>query len=70
MAEIKSKAPSVILEILVKVGDTVAKGQPLLMTEAMKMKMPVVSPDAGVVESIAVEVGTRVNPGVTLLVIA
>lgn len=69
MAEIKSKAPSAILEIFVKVGDSVTKGQLLLMTEVMKMKMPVAAPEAGTVQSISVEVGARVNPGVTMLVL-
>ncbi|MCU4650968.1 acetyl-CoA carboxylase biotin carboxyl carrier protein subunit, partial [Klebsiella pneumoniae] len=38
--------------------------------EAMKMKMPVASPEAGVLKSLAVNAGDRVNPGMVLFEIA
>ena len=46
------------------------KGQPIVILEAMKMKMPVASPEAGVLKSLAVNAGDRVNPGMVLFEIA
>lgn len=63
MSEMKSKVPGIVEEILCAVGDNVAKGQQVLVMEAMKMKMPVPAHEAGTIKSISVNVGDRVNPG-------
>src|SRR4029078_2294879 len=44
-----------VLSIKVKVGDTVAKGDVLLLLEAMKMENEIKSPTAGVVKDIPVK---------------
>ena len=48
---------------LVKEGDTVAKGDTLLTTEAMKMETRITSPLAGTIVSVGVRVGEQVGAG-------
>lgn len=55
--------PGTILDIHVKVGDTVVKNQPVMVLEAMKMENEVVADKDGVVASINVAKGAMVNPG-------
>ena len=45
--------PGRIVELLVKPGEAVTKGQPLLIMEAMKMQHTIVSPKDGVIERVA-----------------
>lgn len=59
-AGIKSPLPGVILEIKVKEGDMVKRGQTLLILEAMKMENDIVAPCDGTVASVAAK-GTSVN---------
>lgn len=66
MSEVKSKVPGVVDEVKASVGDNVEKGQVVVVMEAMKMKMPVASPESGVLKSLAVNPGDRVNPGMVL----
>lgn len=51
------------------VGDVVAKGDVIVILEAMKMETEVVSPFSGAVKSVAVKKGDKVNPGDTLITI-
>ena len=55
--------PGTILDIHVKVGDTVTMNQPIMVLEAMKMENEVVADKDGVIASINVEKGAMVNPG-------
>jgi acetyl-CoA carboxylase biotin carboxyl carrier protein len=59
-----------IWKIEVKAGDSVDEGQTLVIIESMKMEMPVESPSAGKVESIAVAEGQPVDEGAVLLTLA
>ena len=54
----------------VAVGDAVAKGQEILVVEAMKLENAIRAPRAGRVERIAAKVGDMVSPGVTLVELA
>ena len=63
---VKSPLPGVILDIKVNVGDTVKRGQTIIILEAMKMEIPVVAPEAGTVASIDVAVGDAVEAGAVL----
>lgn len=56
-----------VIEILVSVGDQVALDQSLLTLESDKATMEIPSPQAGVVESIAVKLGDKLNRGDLLL---
>lgn len=62
--------PGTILDIHVKVGDTVTANQPVMVLEAMKMENEVVAEQAGTIASINVEKGAMVNPGDTLFTLA
>ncbi|HEU5162018.1 MAG TPA: biotin/lipoyl-containing protein [Thermoanaerobaculia bacterium] len=59
--------PGQVLKIFVEVGDRVAKGDPLVVLEAMKMEHQIAAPYAGLVESIACRVGEMVQPGIDLI---
>ncbi|MDH4481505.1 MAG: dihydrolipoamide acetyltransferase, partial [Rhodoferax sp.] len=52
-----------VIEILVKPGDTVAAEQSLITVESDKASMEIPSPAAGVVQSLAVKLGDKVNIG-------
>lgn len=67
--EIKARITGKIFKVLVKVGDTVTKGQKVLICEAMKMETPLASPCDGTVSEIKAEVGARVSAGQVLMVI-
>ncbi|GGP25192.1 dihydrolipoyllysine-residue acetyltransferase [Silvimonas amylolytica] len=58
-----------IIEVNVKVGDTVAVDDSLITLESDKASMEVPSTAAGVVESIAVKVGEKVGQGALILTI-
>lgn len=58
-----------ILQVLVKVGDTVAEDDILLKLEAMKMENPITAPVDGVVKEIRVNVNDTVEPDALLVVI-
>jgi biotin carboxyl carrier protein len=62
--------PGRILSVLVVEGETVQKGQVLVVLEAMKMEHAVKSPRAGVVANLAAEPGKMVGPGDVLLDVA
>lgn len=64
---IKSPLPGVILEVLVKEGDTVKIGDKLLIMEAMKMENNINSDKAGKVVSVKVKNGDSVLEGEVLV---
>lgn len=53
--------PGSIIDVKVKVGDVVKRGQVLLVLEAMKMENEIVSPVDGTVLSVNVTKGAMVN---------
>ncbi len=59
-----------IVRILVQKGDTVSKGDPLLVQEAMKMEMAVTAPVGGHIAEIPVQVGQHVKADQVLLYIS
>ncbi|HBL7064577.1 TPA: acetyl-CoA carboxylase biotin carboxyl carrier protein subunit, partial [Klebsiella oxytoca] len=63
MSEVKSKVPGVVDEVKAAEGDKIETGQVVIVLEAMKMKMPVASPESGLLKRLAVNTGDRVNPG-------
>jgi biotin carboxyl carrier protein len=66
---IQSPIPGVILDVLVKVGDTVNVGQKLLVLEAMKMENNIESDKSGRVAAILKQKGDSVMEGDILIVI-
>lgn len=59
--------PGAVLKIVVKQGDVVAKGAPLLILEAMKMEHQINAPFDGTVAAIHCKEGELVQPGVDLV---
>ncbi|MEA1887754.1 MAG: acetyl-CoA carboxylase biotin carboxyl carrier protein subunit [Bacteroidota bacterium] len=59
--------PGTIIEIMVKEGDKVIKGDEVLVLEAMKMKNRLKSPVSGIVKHIAVKVNDKVPKGKLLV---
>ena len=59
--------PGMVLKILVKPGDSVTKGTPLLILEAMKMEHQIVAPRDGTVAAIHCREGELVQPGIDLV---
>ena len=55
--------PGTVLKIFVEPGDVVAKGDPLLILEAMKMEHQILAPYAGTVEALHCSSGELVQPG-------
>jgi biotin carboxyl carrier protein len=64
---LKSVMPGVVIRLLVKEGDVVEKGQPLLILEAMKMQNEIAAPAAGKVTRIHVTERAAVASGALLL---
>jgi propionyl-CoA carboxylase alpha chain/3-methylcrotonyl-CoA carboxylase alpha subunit len=58
--------PGKIVATPVKAGDAVAKGQPVVVLEAMKMEHALTAPFDGVVESVSASVGDQVVDGFEL----
>ncbi len=69
--ELPIKAPisGLIVKVLVDKGETVEDGQPLVILEAMKMENEIRSLRAGVVKSVAVLDGQRVEQNELLLLL-
>lgn len=65
--DVSTSMPGNIVDVLVKVGDTVKAGQAVLISEAMKMETEVQAPIAGTVKAVHVAKGDRVNPGDVLV---
>jgi pyruvate dehydrogenase E2 component (dihydrolipoamide acetyltransferase) len=55
--------PVPIIELMVKVGDTVTKDQSLMTLESDKATMDIPAPAAGVIKELKVKVGDEVNDG-------
>ena len=56
-----------IVAVLVKAGDAVTRGAPLLILEAMKMEHTITAPDAGTVSAVHYRQGDQVSEGVDLI---
>jgi len=66
---LRSPLPGVILEISCKVGDSVKKGQKVMILEAMKMENVINAEKDGVVKAIKVNKGDSVLEGAELAII-
>jgi 3-methylcrotonyl-CoA carboxylase alpha subunit len=59
--------PGRVIDVLVRPGDTVARGEVLLVLEAMKVQMRLTAPRAGVVEAVRAVQGELVDDGAELV---
>ena len=74
MSEVQVKVPDIgdfaevaVIEVLVKPGDTIKVEQSLITVESDKASMEIPSSHAGVVKSLAVQLGDKVSEGSVLL---
>ena len=65
--EITAPMPGKILKILVKQGDAVEPGQPLVVIEAMKMETTLSAESAAIVGQVRVEPGQMIDHGAVLI---
>ena len=66
-AVIQAPMPGKVLSVSVEPGASVAKGQTLLVLEAMKMEHALAAPRDGVIEAVSVTAGAQVNDGEVLV---
>jgi 3-methylcrotonyl-CoA carboxylase alpha subunit len=59
--------PGRVLELMATPGAQVAKGQPLLVLEAMKIEHTIAAPAAGTLRAYKVAAGEQVSEGVELV---
>lgn len=59
--------PGQVLKILVRAGDVVRKGTPLLILEAMKMEHPILAGRDGTISAVNCSEGELVQPGIELV---
>ena len=62
--------PGRVIQLLVRVGDLVRRGEPLMIIEAMKMEHVVAAPVDGTVEAVRFAVGDLVEEGAELIALA
>jgi biotin carboxyl carrier protein len=65
--ELKAPMPGLVLNVLVQIGQSLQKDEPLLVLEAMKMENVIKSPVEGVIESITVKNGDKVDKNQVLI---
>lgn len=68
--KVTAPMPGTILDVKVNVGDTVSRGQVIMILEAMKMENDIVASCDGKITSIVVKKGDTVNSGDALTTIA
>jgi 3-methylcrotonyl-CoA carboxylase alpha subunit len=66
---LRAPMPGRIVAAPLKAGDAVAKGQPVVVLEAMKMEHALTAPFDGVVETVSVAVGDQATEGAVLAVV-
>jgi biotin carboxyl carrier protein len=59
--------PGKVVQVLVEVGQTVARGAPLVVLEAMKMEQSLTAPRGGQVSAVRCAAGERVDAGAVLV---
>lgn len=65
--ELKAPMPGMVLKVLVKAGDTVKKGDGLLVLEAMKMENNIKTPGDAIVKEVLIETGDKVEKNQILI---
>jgi acetyl/propionyl-CoA carboxylase alpha subunit len=65
--QIRAPMPGKVTVVAVAAGDKVAKGQPLVTLEAMKMEHALTAPFDGSVDEVAVTLGAQVSEGTVLV---
>ena len=66
---VKAPMPGLVAQVLVQAGDTVERGQRVVVLEAMKMQNDLLSPRGGIVRAVKTSQGEAVNLGQPLVII-
>jgi len=69
VSDVKAPMGGKVIDVLVKPGDTVEEGEEVVIIEAMKMEMPIVSDDAGTVKAVNCKEGDAVEADAVLVVL-
>jgi len=69
VSDVKAPMGGKVIDVLVKPGDTVEEGEEVVIIEAMKMEMPIVSDDAGTVKAVNCKEGDAVDADAVLVVL-
>lgn len=64
---VTTSMPGNVVDVLVREGDAVTAGQPVLVAEAMKMETEIQAPIAGKVTGVFIQKGDSVNPNEVLI---
>jgi len=64
---VRAPMPAIVTAVAVAPGQAVARGDTLLVLEAMKMELPLKAPRAGVVTAVRCGTGDRVDPDTPLV---
>ena len=67
--KVNAPMPGTVLDVKVNVGDTVSKGQVIMILEAMKMENDIVASCDGKITSVLAKKGDTVNSGDALATI-
>lgn len=65
--ELSAPMPATVISVMVEAGASVARGDTLIMLEAMKMELAIRAPRDGAVKAIHCQPGELVQPGANLL---
>lgn len=68
-ARILAPMPGLVVNVLVKPGDTIEQTQPVVILEAMKMENDLPAPITGTIKEVPVQKGQTVDQGQVLVVI-
>jgi biotin carboxyl carrier protein len=67
LASLSAPMPATVRAVLVTPGQSVVRGETVVILEAMKMELPVRAPHDGVVKDVGCRPGELVQPGVPLV---
>lgn len=66
IVDLKTEITGNVWKVVVKVGDRVAEGDPVMILESMKMEIPISAPEPGMIKEILAEEGTTVTEGMVV----
>ncbi len=69
MSEIIAPMAAKVFEVKVKPGDKIEEGEEVLVLEAMKMEMPMIAEEAGIIKEVRCAVGDAVEAEAVLVVL-
>ncbi len=69
MSEVRAPMGGKVIDVMVNPGDKVEDGEEVVVIEAMKMEMPIVTDDAGTVKEVKCKTGDTIEADAVLLVL-